>query len=133
MAFVDLKPYYRESDNSLIGYNRVTELEAIRNSILNMFFVSKGEVPGKPWYGNEIYSVLFDQMDQFTTLFLKAHIENQFEHYENRVIIVDIETKQELEFNRISLKIYYYIEINDEKIYDKIVIKNLNNMVTTRR
>ena len=49
----DIKPKIDES-KALRGYNTVEDLEAIKNSLRNIFLVNKNECPGKPKFGNPL-------------------------------------------------------------------------------
>jgi phage baseplate assembly protein W len=102
--YVDINPEKRISDRSLIGYNTVTQIEAIKNSLRNLFLIPLGGVPGKPWFGNGLYEILFDPMDQFTEKFIREHIKNQLEKYEPRVQLLNIEVISSPEYNKIDVK-----------------------------
>ena len=132
MAYVDITPSIRPSDLSLVGYSRSEDIEAVKNSLKNIFLIRLGEVPGKPWFGNGLYTILFDPIDNFTTKFITEHIRNQLEKYEPRVQLVSLNVENKPEYNRIDVKMNYYVIIQDEKVYDSLIIKDLNTVSTAR-
>jgi phage baseplate assembly protein W len=69
-------------------------------------------------------------MDIFTEKFIKEHINNQLEKYEPRVTLDSIEIENIPEYNRMNVKINYYYILQDKKIYDSIIIRDLNTLVT---
>ena len=130
--YVDLDPTYRPSDKSLTGYTRVYEVEAVKNSLRNLFLIRQGTVPGKPWLGNSLYSILFDAIDQFTVKFITEHIRNQLDKYEPRVTLVSINVDTNEAYNRIDVNMNYFITIQDEKYFDTLSIKDLNTITSKR-
>jgi len=59
-VYNDITPKYENRTN--VGYNSVSDLDAINNSLKNLFTIELGEVPGKPWLGNPISIYLFDNI-----------------------------------------------------------------------
>ena len=130
--YADIKPVFRPADKSLIGYEIVNDIEAIKNSLNNLFLIRLGEVPGKPYYGNGLYEILFDPMDQFIIKFIKEHITNQLEKYEPRVILESLDVANNPEYNKIDIHLKYYVVLKDEKYYETLIIRDLNTITTSR-
>jgi len=130
--YTDISPVFRVEDNSLVGYNKAKDIDAIKNSLNNLFLIRLGEVPGLPWYGNGLYEILFDPIDQFTTKFIKEHISNQLDKYEPRVKLIDIVINNIPEYNKITVQIKYMAILEDEQFYDSIILKDLNTVMTSR-
>jgi len=100
-AYKDINPKF--DNNKLVSYDLETNEDAIKNSLLNIFAISKGEVPGKPKFGNPIDLSVFDLFNFFDQKHLEAAIENVIANYEPRVNIEGVSVIKAEEFNRIII------------------------------
>jgi phage baseplate assembly protein W len=128
-AYTDVTPKYNKQ-NSLIGYSLVNDLEAVKNSLRNLFSISQGEVAGKPWLGNPLNVSLFDQIDYFTAYTLHKGIKNTVERFEPRVQIENLVVNSYPERNQIDIVLDYWVLINNEQIFDQTVISLSYNTLT---
>ena len=125
----DISPKIDES-KKLRGYNTVQDIEAIRNSLRNLFAIRIGTVPGKPWLGNPVWNVLFENINEFTVLFVEEAMRNILEKYEPRVTLRKIKVLPIEEHNRIDLKIEYSIILKGQNLLDSITIRDYNSVTS---
>jgi phage baseplate assembly protein W len=90
------------------GYRDVYDEEAIRQSLRNLFFITTGEVPGKPWFGNPLSLVVFEPMNYFQKNAVKQSFINVIERFEPRVEIDDVIIDIYPETNTIEVELKYY-------------------------
>ena len=119
-TYKDISPEYK--NGKLYKYSNDYELEAIKNSLRNIFLVQKNEVPGKPWFGNPLRIQLFDTFDNFTEQDLKSAIISEIERYEPRVYVNDVKVILSPENNRIVVSIMYSTIVNNTKLEDTLFI-----------
>jgi len=124
----DLNP--KINNNTLIGYNNAFDIEAIKNSLMNIFLVQRNEVPGKPQFGNPLQLSLFDNFDYFTEVSMIQAIKVEVEKYEPRVEIIDINLNLLPEYNRIIVEIVYKINLRENNIIDSIYLPFSQNDFT---
>lgn len=78
-------------DNPATGDLRTkTDFDAIKQSIKNLLFTKKGDIPFSPNKGSDIYDMLFEQLDQITVIRLEHAIANTINTYEPRVKILGL-------------------------------------------
>jgi len=109
--YKDIIPKHTTVGN--IGYDEVFDELAVQESLKNLFIINQGEVPGKPQIGNPLNIFLFDNIGYFEVQGIKTAFINMMEKYEPRVKIVDLDIKEESEYNNISISITYIIMIGD--------------------
>ena len=119
-TYRDISPEYR--NGKVYKYSNDYELEAIKNSLRNIFLVQKNEVPGKPWFGNPLRIQLFDTFDAFMEQDLKSAIISEVEKFEPRVFIENVKVVLSPENNRIVVTLYYSTIINNTKLEDSLFI-----------
>ena len=131
-----IKPwYYKDIEaiygtGNLLGYDLDYDLEAVRNSLRNIFLVNQLESPGKPKFGNPLRIDLFDLFDFFTEQTLVAAIENVIARYEPRVQITNILIDLLPEYNRVIIQIEYEMLIQDIVTTDSLSIPYAHNTLT---
>jgi len=124
-VYSDVKPKYDIS--TLSGYDTVYDLDAIRNSLINIFTVQKGEVPGKPWFGNPLRIELFDNFDIFTEQTIKSAIENELEKFDPRILIDNISVNLMPEKNRIIVTLNYHVNLESNHVEDTLYLPFSHN------
>jgi phage baseplate assembly protein W len=125
--YVDLSP--RFSNGILSGYDKVLDDQAVQNSLKNLFTISQGEVPGKPWLGNPLNIFLFDNIGKFEEQAIKAAFINIIEKYEPRVKIIDISLNSQPEYNTINISLYYSLLTGGQDEIDNYRFSlNYNNL-----
>ena len=80
-------PFYfkRPLSTDLVSLKDDLDIEAIKNSIRNIFLVQKNTVPGKPWFGSPLSKDLFDLFDNMKGELIELAIKNAIQIWEPRV------------------------------------------------
>jgi phage baseplate assembly protein W len=102
-------------DFSKIENNELTELtdvQAINNSLKNIFSTPLGSLPGKPKFGTRINQLIFSQMDYATEITLMEMVREEVLRYEPRIILDSINIRFLPEYNSIAIEIKYYFSAN---------------------
>ena len=82
---------------------------AIARSIRNIIFTSRGDKPFNPSFGSRVSELLFDPMDQITTLAIKTEIEETIKNFEPRVNLKEVQVNPSYDDNEYSVVINYEI------------------------
>lgn len=109
--FTDINPTFK--GDALIGYSLEFDEAAIKNSLLNIFTISQGDVPGKPNFGNPMDITLFDLFDFHNQKTMEAAVENAISTYEPRVNLHNVIIIEAPEFNRVIIQLEYSFVIED--------------------
>lgn len=125
----DLSP--RKVNDALVGYNVSEDLEAVKNSLKNLFSIRLGTVPGKPWLGNPIDIHIFDNIGFFEKRTIQDAFINVIEKFEPRVDISSIDIKVSDEFQQITVYMEYYVLIESAEVYDNLRISLAQNEMTS--
>ena len=127
--YIDISPIRDSAGN--IQYSKKYDVEAINNSIMNLFTIEKGEVPGKPWLGNPLSIYLFENIGYFEQRSIEVSMRNTLELYEPRAIIEYIYVDVLNESNAIEINIGYYIILGSQKIFEDLKFKYSHNNMTS--
>ena len=127
-TYQDLSPKF--NGNILTGYSVDHDREAIRNSLLNLFTIQRGDVPGKPYLGNPLDLALFDLFDVFTQKDIETAIINTIGTYEPRVILHNVFINSTPEYNRIIISINYSFATSGVIDYDSLEIPYSHNSIS---
>jgi len=95
-----------------IGAEPIKNTEAVQQSIGNILGCPVGSMPGHPEFGCGMDKFLFEQIDLLTIQLVKEDIKYSLGRWEPRIKVLDIEVQEDLDYNRIHIKIIFYI-IND--------------------
>lgn len=89
----------------------VTKIDAaaIKQSIRNLVMTMNYERPFHPEKGCQVYSLLFDNVDETLLQLAKQSIVNVLSIYEPRANLVDVVVANNLTGNAIDIKIYFTI------------------------
>lgn len=126
--FSDIDPTFKR--DALIGYSLEYDEDAIKNSLLNIFTIDKGDVPGKPGFGNPMNIGLFDLFDFHNQKTLEAAVENVVATYEPRVTLHNIVIVEAPEFNRIIIQLEYSFIIDDTINFDTLEVPYSHNTIS---
>lgn len=85
----------------------VYDIDAINNSIRNILLTKRGSVPGKPLFGSDIETPLFNQMDHITESLIQKGVISALNEFEPRIIILDVEIKAIPEYNKYVINVTY--------------------------
>ncbi len=138
--YSDFKPYYnieklseeeviaREGErvfkssfnNALKGYDRVYDIVAIKQALINLFIIEQYEVPGKPAFGNPLAVKAFELFDEFDRATIETIIKNIVSKYEPRANIEEVRVQIMEEYNRLIIEIDYNVIIDNRVIGDTI-------------
>ena len=82
---------------------------AIARSIRNIIFTARGDKPFNPFFGSRVSEMLFDPMDQITTLALKTEIEETIKNFEPRVDLKEVQVDPLYDDNEYNVVLNYEI------------------------
>ena len=95
------------------------DIEAIKNSISNIWQTIQGERRMVPSFGGKSNNVLFEQLDTYTLNNIKSLLLGALERWESRIIIRDIQTEPNEEEHMIIVKLSFSIRGQaTDKIYN---------------
>ena len=127
--YVDIKPKYNGSQ--FVGYDTITEEESVTRSLLNLFLIKQGTVPGKPWLGNPLDSFLFDFVGFFEEKTIKTSFQNVVDKYEPRANILNLKLETHPEFNSLTLYIDFEVVINNNILIKSLKATYASNKITS--
>jgi phage baseplate assembly protein W len=129
IVYTDLHLDLKTSQNVGLGINAVaasdiqvdTDLEAIKNSIRNIFTTKKGQKLLNPDFGCSLEQYLFSPITQAYARAIGNEIMNGIAKYEPRISITDIIVTPYIDQNQYYIAVYYKIlEINKQSILNII-------------
>ena len=82
---------------------------AIARSVRNLVFTSRGDVPFNPILGSKVNELLFEPMDNITTIALKEEIEETIINFEPRVKLEEVQVTPDFDENQYDIIIKYII------------------------
>ena len=85
------------------------EVQAVKQSVLNILLTNRGELPFDPEFGSDIRKQLFENFDPITEQLLSDQIRSALRNYEPRVRVLNINIDGKP--NRNSIDISLEIEI----------------------
>lgn len=108
IPFKDISASFKSNplNNDLIGLKNAN---AIARSIRNLILTEPGEKPFQPDLGSEVYSSLFETLDQITASNIQQQIENTVIKYEPRVSLKRVVVDANLYKNAFDVEINYRI------------------------
>jgi len=103
--------------------NTVSDVKAINNSIQNILATRRGSVPGKPTFGSDLYTIVFDTITHLTESAIENIIFSAISEFEPRIVIQKINIKSIPEYNKVTANLEYK--------YLKLGIPNTGNVAIT--
>ena len=82
---------------------------AIARSIRNLIFTNRGDKPFNPFLGSRVNQMLFDPMDQISSVSLKSEIERTINSFEPRVNLDKVTVIPNYDENQYDIVIKYQI------------------------
>ena len=82
---------------------------AIARSVRNLVFTSPGDVPFNPVLGSRVSELLFEPMDNITSIALKEEIEDTIRNFEPRVKLEEVQVTPDFDENQYDIIIKYII------------------------
>ena len=126
--YTDISP--KNDVSSQVGYVLVEDIEAVKNSLINLFTIEKGQVPGKPWLGSPITPFLFDNIGYFEERTIETSFRNTIKRFEPRVRVESLKVISSPEYNRISIYLEFFVLINNTKSFQNLRFSLAHNEMT---
>ena len=82
---------------------------AIARSIRNLIFTNRGDKPFNPFLGSRVNEMLFDPMDQISSVSLRSEIERTINSFEPRVNLDKVTVTPNFDENQYDIVIKYQI------------------------
>lgn len=89
--------------------SKVTNDEAIKQSIRNLVLTAPGEKLFNPTFGSRVSELLFEQLDPFLIDSIQTEILNTIRNYEKRVAVTNLRCIPDYDNNAISVSLEYQI------------------------
>ena len=93
-------------NNDLIALKNAT---AISRSVRNIVFTTPGEKFFQPTFGSRVSQMLFENMDEITSLTIRDEIENSIRRFEPRVDLKSVQVNPDFDSNQYDVVITYQI------------------------
>ena len=82
---------------------------AIARSIRNIIFTARGDKPFNPFFGSRVTEMLFDPMDQISSVSLRSEIERTINSFEPRVKLEKVTVTPDYDGNQYDVVLKYQI------------------------
>ena len=102
-------PGFEFNYTPLTGINQKEDSNSINQSIKNILFTVRGEVPFDPLFGSGIHHLLFEKMSPITEQLLKDEIRTALENHEPRIVINNVELFPDYDNNLYELDLEYKV------------------------
>ena len=79
------------------------DVEAVKQSVLNILLTNKGERPFLPTFGSNIRSRLFENIDSVTSLLIEEDIAFALRNFEPRVRVISVNVEEKPERNTVNI------------------------------
>ena len=93
-------------NNDLVALKNAT---AISRSVRNIVFTTPGEKFFQPTFGSRVSQMLFENMDEITSLSIRDEIENSIRRFEPRVDLKSVQVNPDFDGNQYDVVITYQI------------------------
>ena len=93
-------------NNDLVALKNAT---AISRSVRNIVFTTPGEKFFQPTFGSRVSQLLFENMDEITSLSIRDEIENSIRRFEPRVDLKSVQVNPDFDGNQYDVVITYQI------------------------
>ena len=93
-------------NNDLVALKNAT---AISRSVRNIVFTTPGEKFFQPTFGSRVSQMLFENMDEITSLTIRDEIENSIRRFEPRVDLKSVQVNPDFDSNQYDVVITYQI------------------------
>ena len=82
---------------------------AVAKSIRNLVLTNKMERPYQPLVGSDVYSRLFENMDNITAFNVKKDVKAVIENYEPRAELIDVRVDAGIDSNQLAVTIVFRV------------------------
>lgn len=104
---------------------RVTNEQAVNQSLRNLIKTSLGERLFQPMVGSDVYSMIFENNLPEDINLLELFIKNTIDNNEPRVNLLGVEVKDQTNENALEITIYYTLINNPEPITLTVLLKRV--------
>lgn len=108
------------TEDPVNGIDPKTDDQAVTQSIKNILFTEKGEIPFDPLFGSGVRKLLFEKMSPITEMLLSEEIENALNNFEPRIEINNIKLTPNYSHNKYEVYIDYTIIYLDQEEFIKL-------------
>jgi phage baseplate assembly protein W len=91
----------------------VYNVEELKNSIINIILLQKGEVPGNPNFGSTVNSSIFDMQDGFALINLEDKIRDAINTQDDRIVLEEVVIEHIPEYNKTVAKIKFTSDLTN--------------------
>ena len=117
-------PFTDESDDLTFLDMNETKEEGIKSMLMHIILTPKGQRLRKPDFGTNLVKYIFEPNDNNTWEGIKEEVSTQISYYLPQITLTGLNIiKDENEENDIYLQVDYIININEEQIHNKTLIK----------
>ena len=95
---------------------RLTDIEAVKRSVRNLILTNRFERPFHPEIGSSIRDLLFETITPLNAVLLEDRIEEVIVNFEPRVTLNQIIVQDEIDNNRYSVTISFYVNNTPEPV-----------------
>jgi len=101
-----------------------TDIEAIKNSIRNIFSTRKGQKLLNPDFGTSLEQFLFQSVTEFQANIIGNTILNDLKKYEPRVEVLKVEVVMLPDDNQYNVKLYYKFKKIEKRNFLELFVLN---------
>lgn len=95
---------------------RLTDVEAVKRSVRNLILTNRFERPFHPEIGSSIRDLLFEPITPLNAVLLEDRIEEVIVNFEPRVTLNQIIVQDDIDNNRYSVTISFYVNNTPEPV-----------------
>lgn len=114
--YSDLEPNLK-LDTRTNDVSKVINVESVKNSLVAIISTRKGERPFEPDFGCEIYSSLFENMNDFSAYTIENSIKQSITNYEPRVRLKSVQVVPFYDQNMYVISITYHVITDLSVVY----------------
>ena len=81
------------------------DVEAVKQSVLNILNTNRGERPFQPSFGANIRSYLFENIDEVTKALIQEEIVFSLRNFEPRVLVLSIDVDSPPDSNAVNIRL----------------------------
>ena len=104
---------------------RITNDNAVINSIKNIVFTNKGERLYNPDFGTNVYKLLFENFSKFTSDTLRIDIITAIENYEPRAKINNVYVEQDIDNHGIVITLSFNTINSSDPITTSFLLRRI--------
>jgi len=95
--------------------SKASDLEAIKQSVINLCVYGFGDKPFNPQFGTGVYEVLFENMTSEDYVFISNRIQRNIEQYDPRVNFTKVKFSPVSDSNQFTIEVYYSVDLEKDQ------------------